>query len=69
MCDAYSDLDAIIGEDEGCVGGRELGGRHFCCSAETETGVLCRCAELRCLQRSQCREGLLLKIWRVELNR
>lgn len=25
---AYSDVDTVIGEDEGCVGGGELGGRH-----------------------------------------
>ena len=25
----YSDVNTVIGEDEGCVGGGELAGRHF----------------------------------------
>lgn len=32
---AYGDLDTVIREDEGSVGGGELGGRHFdCCLLE-----------------------------------
>jgi hypothetical protein len=26
----YSDLETLIGQDEGGVGGSELGGRHYC---------------------------------------
>jgi len=28
-CGAYGDLNTVIGQDEGSVGGSELGGGHF----------------------------------------
>jgi hypothetical protein len=49
---AYGDLDTIIGEDEGRVGGSELGGRHV--------GYVLgwvRLLEMRCLARSGVVKG------------
>jgi hypothetical protein len=38
----YSDLETLIGQDEGGVGGSELGGRHYCWCVEVGGKVRCQ---------------------------
>lgn len=64
----YSDIDAIIGEDEGGVGGCEFSSRHFDWFIETATSLLARCcagrgslAAQRCSD-SRCTAGFVREL-------
>jgi hypothetical protein len=40
MAGTHSDVDAIVGQDQGRVGGSELGGGHFEYSCESQIQLL-----------------------------